>query len=1495
MHVDDNSQERWASALILPSLQPEATLSALPPHDVSPSDNAASSPTVNFSLSLRSDDAGAIIPFSSFDAICAEHGSVELSDPLQFPRNLYLVAPPGSADLPSTPFQPILDTATFRRLLEEPYRNGRNAVLCLQQSAASDDGGGDEAGRSTVCPHELMIGTPDAFGLLPLTLKMVYELVAPSLPSADVAGFVEVGGEQLIIQTSFVALTTNTVLDLSDGVPDDGTPRVTSIPRIDLLEGVGPHLLTGSMWQFAGEKRMMSRTLDDALETLDIGLDALAHAVDTNVVRGEEVCTLIFTVYFHTPRHSSSLTIVNLGQDEPLLKWFHESVTAAANAAAPSVAPTTTGSIDKSSDSFLTFVPRPFHHQAATLLIPIICGGDVLVGHIAAPPSVAPEHVSIHRALQGRWTAFQSAVDNAACCSNMICTCVTQRPPLADNAFRALLDVWRHPTSTSAENGGDGNASANSSGIVTSSGNDALLPPLPLGWEAMMTDDGRTYYVDHIHRCTTWEHPCRPHGDEDDEDQGRGGSSSSRESSAGRQYITTPINNSSEGNDHSAGHLFSVDHDKQCWGGGEGSTTTMSEVSLMIMDPDMIAPRVILSGSRDVSAIVEKEIASASANTPRVAVGMPSFMPATSDQAVTETPTAKLFASPEHGNHSSNCDVSVVAAVSAGLMMSPSTALANGAGEVISCGDMHIVVPAGIADELRTAGGGATTLTDDAVQSISTTNFIEGLARSISCVGSVDGPDAERDTAVLEDVKYYLARPSTDDEKIESFLFELESILKRSVEAEMRTKQLELENAELHSKIQQLSGGEMPTSEVTDGSASAAQNRRSVDHHEIHHDGHASDILKTIAQLAASVATNNACKGVEIILGAATTTQASPQTQTTSIELSPADVIVNIVDELLQEHQRLTIQLAEAQDQVNNRSEANIIATSAMRSLPTEETTSASGSIGGDDGASSAVNEMASDTTITVVKHRQLLAELDQAMYKKHVDIVARLCEKQKDVIHNLYSDFDASLKEAHHRNEELELQLKSVTAELEGWKHRMQQQPAIMRQRRSPELVYRPEAAVAGGATGAVFEVAALGLVQEPSPSLRRWDDEGDDEDDGKAAERISDQVHAVQSVVVSDENVTAMSESDKRGDSQHVRLSLFDTFKETDSEHDMLVREDRSNDVLLNDQAQLLARIQRYRSRQIADANFEADEVNVSHQLRRVSSQPAPTLNIDQLRQNHQSPLSPIMPINGAHVKSNAAAIRAISPTLPHARSPSAVSANHNHSNSGAPLLLSGLQQQKRTQQQQNLRGAAFTNPVTAVDLLMQRYSNIQQLMSESQRTSHSPQQQQQHAQFLASADEMRQYSTTRVASRTSSTASPHSTRRTSPNATRPPSTYSSPINAAELMKRGAQPPLLAVGKSSSPLAAVVAPQKAQRSTSRQSGTAAAAAAAAAAAPPVNQYKADSSNLFCIPGSYRQVHSPKRLVRSGQGSDHALLRVPNSRSTSAGAHEIDPYAYRE
>jgi hypothetical protein len=1481
MHVGDHSQERWASALILPSLQLEATLTALPPHDVSPSGNAYSSPTVNFSLSLRPDDTGAIIPFSSFDAICAEHGSVEMSDPLQFPRNLYLVAPPGSADLPPTPFQPILDTATFRRLLEEPYRNGRNAVLCLQQSAASDDGGGDDqAGRSTVCPHELMIGTPDAFGLLPLTLKMVYELVAPSLPSADVAGFVEVGAEQLIIQTSFVALTTNTVLDLSNGVPDEGTPTVTSSPRIDLLEGVGPHLLSGSMWQFAGEKRTMSRTLDDALETLDIGLDALAHAVDTNVVRGEEVCTLIFTVYFHTPRHSSSLTIVNIGQDEPLLKWFHESVTAAANASSSLDAPTTTGSIDKSGDSFLTFVPRPFHHQAATLLIPIICGGDVLVGHIAAPPSVAPEHVSNRRDFQGRWAAFQSAVDNAACCSNMICTCVTQRPPLADNAFRALLDVWRHPASASAENGGDGNASANSSGIVTSSGNDALLPPLPLGWEAMMTDDGRTYYVDHIHRCTTWEHPCRPHGDEDDEDQGRGGSSSSRESSAGRQYITTPINNSSEGNDHSAGHLFSVDHDKQCWGGG---TTTMSEVSLMIMDPDMIAPRVILSGSRDVSAIVEKEIASASANTPRVAVGMPSFMAATSDQGVSGTPRTKLFASPEHGNHSSNCDVSVEAAVCAGLM-SPSTVLANIAGEVIACGDMHIVVPAGIADELRTAGGGATTLTDDAVQSISTTNFIEGLARSISSIGSVDGPDAERDTAIVEDVKYYLVRPSTDDEKIESFLFELESILKRSVEAEMRTKQLELENAELHIKIQQLSGGEMPTLEVT-GSASAAQHRESIDRHEIHH-GHASDILKTIAQLAASVTTNNsACKGVEIIVSATTQAQVSPQTQTTLIE--PADVIVNIVNELLQEHQRLTIQLAEAQDQVSNRSEANIIATSAMRSLPTEETTSEIEPIGGDDGASSAVNEMTLDATITVVKHRQLLAELDQAMYKKHVDIVARLCEKQKDVIRNLYSDFDASLKEAHHRNEELELQLKNVTAELEGWKHRMQQQqPAILRQRRSPELAYQPEAAVAGGATGAVFEVAALGLVQEPSPSLRRWDDEEDDKDDSEVAERISDQVHVVQSVVASDET-TAMS--DKRGDSQHVRLRLFDTFKETDSEHDMLVREDRSNDVLLNDQAQLLARIQRYRSRQIADANVEADEVNVSHQLRGISSQLAPALNIDQLRQNHHSPsaLSSIISNNGSHVKSNAAAIRSISPTLPHARSSSATSANH--SNSGAPLMLSGLQHQKRTQQQQqHLRCAAFTNPVTAVDLLMQRHSNIQQLMSESQRTSHSPQQQQQHAQFLASADEMRQYSTTRKALRTGSAASPHSTRRTSPNATRPPSTYSSPINAAELMKRGAAP-LLAVGKSSSPLV-VVAPQKAQSSISRQSAT-----AASAAASPANSYNADSSNLFCIPGSYRQVHSPKRLVRSGQGSDHALLRVPNSRSTSAGAHEIDPYAYQE
>lgn len=48
--------------------------------------------------------------------------------------------------------------------------------------------------------------------------------------------------------------------------------------------------------------------------------------------------------------------------------------------------------------------------------------------------------------------------------------------------------------------------------VSTSAGfqEDSLLfqdPELPEGWEARKNKDGRSYYVDHERRITTWEHP----------------------------------------------------------------------------------------------------------------------------------------------------------------------------------------------------------------------------------------------------------------------------------------------------------------------------------------------------------------------------------------------------------------------------------------------------------------------------------------------------------------------------------------------------------------------------------------------------------------------------------------------------------------------------------------------------------------------------------------------------------------------------------------------------------------------------------------------------------------------------------------------------------------------------------------------------------------------------------------------------------------------------
>eukprot|EP00038_Savillea_parva_P006499 m.164170 g.164170 ORF g.164170 m.164170 type:complete len:1061 (-) comp12391_c0_seq1:129-3311(-) len=81
------------------------------------------------------------------------------------------------------------------------------------------------------------------------------------------------------------------------------------------------------------------------------------------------------------------------------------------------------------------------------------------------------------------------------------------------------------------EGGGGGSAGPAAPGASV----DASAAPLPSGWEERRTQDGRTYYVNHIERRTQWEDPRQPAG------KNRNGKLPSgweiRYTAAGRQYF----------------------------------------------------------------------------------------------------------------------------------------------------------------------------------------------------------------------------------------------------------------------------------------------------------------------------------------------------------------------------------------------------------------------------------------------------------------------------------------------------------------------------------------------------------------------------------------------------------------------------------------------------------------------------------------------------------------------------------------------------------------------------------------------------------------------------------------------------------------------------------------------------------------------------------------------------------------------------------------------
>jgi hypothetical protein len=118
---------------------------------------------------------------------------------------------------------------------------------------------------------------------------------------------------------------------------------------------------------------------------------------------------------------------------------------------------------------------------------------------------------------------------------------------------------------------------------------------LPSGWEEQATEDGRIYYIDHVHKVTTWEHPCSPQ------------QSMMTNRTPRREMIVGDAED----------ELLLPELSGEPWMSPPpaGGTRTSIEISLVVMDPEKKTPRVVVAGSRDVNEQIQREFATNSCAT----------------------------------------------------------------------------------------------------------------------------------------------------------------------------------------------------------------------------------------------------------------------------------------------------------------------------------------------------------------------------------------------------------------------------------------------------------------------------------------------------------------------------------------------------------------------------------------------------------------------------------------------------------------------------------------------------------------------------------------------------------------------------------------------------------------------------------------------------------------------------------------------------------------
>ena len=313
-------------------------------------------------------------------------------------------------------------------------------------------------GASAAVKDVLMIGSPESCGLLPASLKL--------LLSDD--GLLRLRhGESFLAEVSYVAVTANSCFDLVD--PANRQAHVVFCDEPLVAAHEGDPVPTVPAAAVRGAATLRGETLDDALQALDIGLDSLAalnerrqataaSSASSSSSSGamlpsppllEHSATVVFSLELDTKDAHAVFQIVTLGDDARLVEWLVKAAVIAE----------IHGGGDEISAEFAEHA-KSLQHNAITILAPLLSNGNCKFSCIVAIGQDKEQ--------------LESVVQLSSLSQHLAGIATT---PLVNYSN----DDDRKGRSDDA--------------------------PLPAGWEKQTTADGKTYFVDHVNKITTWADP----------------------------------------------------------------------------------------------------------------------------------------------------------------------------------------------------------------------------------------------------------------------------------------------------------------------------------------------------------------------------------------------------------------------------------------------------------------------------------------------------------------------------------------------------------------------------------------------------------------------------------------------------------------------------------------------------------------------------------------------------------------------------------------------------------------------------------------------------------------------------------------------------------------------------------------------------------------------------------------------------------------------------